>query len=420
MKPFYTNVQYEKGKILYSGYSAKGKRQIIEHKGFKPYLFEPTTQESKYRTIHGDPVKKRVFESGWEAYQYQQKFDGVSGFEYYGITDFKYLFIYENFNRCKYDPSLIKECVLDIEVSTKGGASQPEDATQPITSICMQYEKETFVFGTKEFVSDDPKIKYFKFDNEIALLRGFLDFWDSPVHRPDVVTGWYIDGYDIPYIINRLTRLFSLKQAQRLSPWKKLRSRTIETDYGEKILWEIVGVSSLDYRDLYIKFVSIVKPQESYSLNHISFVELDAEKLDYSEFGNLDDLYEKDHQLFIEYNIRDCDLVFRMNKKLRLLNLIYHIAYRMGVNYQDALKTVVPWDVAIHNYLMDRCVVVPQSLSGEVRKLPGGFVLPAKSGMHDWIVSFDLTSMYPMRIIGSNIGPDTAVTKQKLLNIINS
>jgi DNA polymerase elongation subunit (family B) len=236
-------------------------------------------------------------------------------------------------------------------------------------------------------------VEYYKCENEHALLEKFLELWDSRYFSPDILTGWNIEFFDLPYLVNRITRLFSEDQAKRLSPWKLLDTRNIEVKGREQQVFIPAGIAVLDYMRLYKKFS--FSNQESYALNYIAEKDLGEKKLDYSEYGSLDELYKKNFQKFMEYNIHDVNLVARLEDKHRFIEQVMAIAYDAKVNFEDCFTT-------------EQKIVVPHfETSKTYFDIIGGYVKEPKPGMYDWVVSFDLTSLYPHLIMQYNISPET-------------
>jgi DNA polymerase elongation subunit (family B) len=401
---FYTNVAQYKSQILVRGYD-NGKR-FKEEVPYCPYLFVSSRKDSKYRTIDGSPVMKKQFESIYEAHQYYKTHNNVDGFNIYGLNQYAYTYIHDTFPNIKYDTNLIKTVVLDIEVSTDEKFPNIQEADCKITAITLLYNDIIFALGYGDFATKDNKVKYIRCKNEHDLLHKFIKIWSSELYSPDVVTGWNVELFDIPYCVNRISRVLGREFADMLSPWGILEERTVVSHGKENTAFTPIGVNVLDYFQLYKKFT--YTQQESYKLDNICYVELGEKKLDYSEYESLAGLYRNDHQKFMEYNIRDCLLVKKLDDKMKLLDLVYTFAYDSGINFVDALTTVRTWDVIIHNYLLDRNIVIPQKKDNKADRIPvGGYVKDPQTGMHDWIVSFDLTSLYPHLIMGYNISPDT-------------
>lgn len=404
---FYTNCQQVKNNILVCG--VKDGQRYLEKVSYKPYLFVKSDKETKYKTIHEEPVSKIEFDNIFDAKEFHKSYNEASNVSVYGFEKFVYVYMSDYFkNKIPYDKNHIVEWFLDIETIGDGSFPDIETANQEIVAITVRIKDTRWVFGLKDFQTTDSNIIYVKFKSEIELLQAFVNFIRSPIHRPDVITGWYIDGFDIPYIINRITNELGMDAAKSMSPWNILKTKEIETR-GRKInVWTILGISILDYIDLYKKFTQ--NKEESYTLDYISNKVLGVGKLDYSEYESLTDLYEKNPQLFLEYNVIDVDRVYEIDQKLRFLDRVYAIAYDAKVNYNDALTSVLLWDVIIHNDLMSRNIVVPP-LKKHVddRKVPGGYVKEPESKMYNWVISLDIQSLYPFLIQQYNISPDTFV-----------
>ena len=410
MGKFYTNVHRRGNNILLRGYDENG-TEVKEKVAYQPYLFIPA-EEGHYRTLLGHPAEKKQFESMKDAKEFITQFKGVSNFNFYGMTQWVYPFIFDNYRtEIKYDPSIIKVANIDIEVAADDGFPDIQDAIKEITAICLRNNGFSHVFGCGDFRNDNPdKVRYVKCVDEEALLRAFLAEWN--IINPDVVTGWYIEFFDIPYLVNRITNILGEEEAKRLSPWGLLEEKTIELHGRPNQVFVPVGVAVLDYQNLYKKFTYTT--QESYKLDHIAFVEIGERKLDYSEYDSLLELYKNDYQKFIEYNIHDCALVEFIDDKLKLLELVYAMAYDARVNFADALTSVRLWDVIIHNYLLERRLVVHQfTPSTDAIDIVGGYVKDPKIGQHEWVVSFDLNSLYPHLIMQYNISPETYVGSLK-------
>jgi DNA polymerase elongation subunit (family B) len=223
----------------------------------------------------------------------------------------------------------------------------------------------------------------------------------------------------MPYLINRIERILGTEAMLRLSPWRIVDEKDVvrgkSTSNSSKNIenrtdkiYEIAGISQLDYIQLYKKFTS--SSRDSYRLDNIAFQELGERKLDYSEYDNLNELYEKDPSRYYDYNIHDTVLVQKLEEKLGFLRQIFAMAYKAKINLNDAFVTVKPWDVIIHNYLLERGIVIPQGKRQVVRSFDGGFVLEPLIGLSHDVISFDFKSLYPSLISQHNISPETFLT----------
>lgn len=411
MSTFYTHAINRRNRILVCGYH-DGER-FLEQVKYEPYMFVPTKEDTEYHTIEGLPVTKKTFPSQYEMRKFRDLYSNVDGFEIYGLEHPHYLYLYDHYRKVDYDPLLIQTLYLDIEVDSENGYPDIERADREINAITMLYQNTSFVFGYGDYTPPDNSIHYVKCKNEHDLLTKFMKVWTSPTFRPDVVTGWACEFFDIPYIVMRLVNVLGHDVACKLSPWGLLEDKKLMSFGKENTVYTPVGVSVLDYMALYKKYVAVYKPQESYRLDHIAKEELNQQKLDYSEYGSLHKLYVGNHQKFIDYNLLDCQLVWRLNEKLRLLELTYQVAYDSGVNFMDVISPVKTWDITIHNFLLDRNIVVPKNKNNKKSNLAGGYVKAPLVGMHEWLVSFDLTSLYPHLIMQYNIGPDTFFSELK-------
>ena len=410
---FYTNVQTIGNSILFRGVSNDGKR-FKDRIEYHPTLYIPTKEETKFRTLQGEPVGEIQPGNMKECREFIAKYQDIDNFNVYGNDKFEFSFIAEHFpeEHIDYDFSQIRIAYLDIETGSENGFPNVETANEEVTAITMKIGKKVFVFGRGEFVTDRKDVFYFRFDSERALLQKFFEMWDK--ESPDIMTGWNIDTFDIPYLVNRAMRLFDDRKNpyKLLSPWRKLREYKMFGLGGQELqTYEIYGVETLDYLAMYRKFTYI--NQESYRLDHIAFVELGERKLDYSEQGSLHLLYKNDYQKFIEYNIKDVELVEQLENKMKLLEMIISLAYLSKVNYSNTFGQVRMWDTLIYNNLLRKNIVIPPKRSShKSSNFEGAYVKEPLLGSHDWVVNFDLNSLYPHLIMQYNLSPETLITDE--------
>ena len=394
---------------IFHVYYKDGKR-FLDEVEYEPYLFvkngdpyaEPT---SDFTTLRGEGLDKVTFDCYGDMRD-KAIYNKIDNQLYYGSTNSNFVFLNDTYRGdVPYETDTITVANIDIEVAADEGFPDIEKAEKPITAITLKVRDHIYVFGCEEYETDRRDVEYFKCTDEEALLKVFIEIWERS--NIDVVTGWNIEGFDIPYILFRICNVLNVDEAKRLSPFQKISIRKVGS-VGDKVIErpEILGISQLDYIALYRKFTYV--QQESYSLDNISSVELGEKKLDYSEYDGLLSLYKNDYKKFIDYNIRDVELVDKLDQKLGLINLVYAIAYDGKVNYADTLTSVRMWDMIIHNYLHDKKIAIdPFIYKQKERQVEGAFVKDPKVGMHKWIVSFDLNSLYPHLIMQYNIGPDT-------------
>jgi len=403
---FYTNVQLIGNQFLVRGVDG-GKR--YEHRDeFFPELFVKSKKKTKYKTLSGESVESINPGTVRDCRDFYKKYEDVEGFEIYGNDRYIYQYISEKYpqDEVKFDISKIKLVTLDIEVASEQGFPDVESCQEEILAITIQdyTTKKIITWGVKPFNNGQSNVTYNYCPSEYELLNSFINYWMVDV--PDVITGWNIQLYDIPYIAKRLRRVLGEKLMKRLSPWGLVSDNETYIMGRRHEVFDVGGVTQLDYLDLYKKFT--YKAQESYRLDYIAEVELGQKKLDHSEFETFKDFYNKGWQKFIEYNIVDVELVDRLEDKMKLIELALTMAYDAKVNYADVFYQVRMWDNIIYNYLKKRNIVIPpKNKTAKGEKYAGAYVKEPKAGRYDWVVSFDLNSLYPHLIMQYNISPET-------------
>lgn len=415
---FYTSVTRHSNKIYLRGYQ-NGKR-ILDQFNFSPVLFVPVNdivnaKSSKYTSLDGRKLEPIVFNNMREASNFVGRYKDVPNFNIYGQTDFKTQFIAEYYREdIKFDRDLINVTTMDIEVASDEGFPYPENAEHPVISITVKNNQDNiyYVFGLYDYDESktDMKVKYFQCSDEKSLLRSFLGWWTGP-SCPDILTGWNTKLFDMPYLVNRITSVLGEHEAKRLSPWGIIRERKIPTLGGRiQIAYDVEGIVQLDYYDLFKKFtLNTYGQQESYKLDHVANVVLGEKKLSYEEYGSLHSLYKHDFQKFIDYNIKDVELVDRLEEKLGIITLVMTMSYGAKCSLEAALGTTAIWDSIIYNKLLKEKVVIPPKppVSEINNKISGGYVKDPVVGGHDWVCSFDLNSLYPNIIVQYNMSPET-------------
>ena len=418
MSKFYTNIQLAGDTVLYRGYEDGQPVQFRTQ--FNPTLYVTSNRPEKMKTLTGKPVKPVQFETAREAREFIKTYNGVEKFEVHGYERFVYQYIRKEFpNEVDYDISQMKIYALDIEVQCENGFPNVEEAAEEMLSITIKdmVTKKFYIWAVREFQTEH---EHYIFDSEREMLKNFLEWWVH--HTPDILTGWNVNLYDVPYIARRLNRILGEKWMRSLSPWNRANEREIYVQGRKNYAYDVSGINILDYLDLYRKFT--YSNQESYRLDHIAFVELGQRKLDHSEYENFKDFYTRDWQKFIEYNIQDVELIDRLEDKMKLLELAITMSYDAKVNFEDVYSQVRMWDTMIFNYLADKNIVPPPR-KGEKKdeKYAGAYVKEPVPGKYDWVVSFDLNSLYPHLIMQYNISPETlwetrhpSANVEKLLN----
>ena len=421
---FYTNVQMVGDHFLVRGY--ENGRHFATREKFYPTLFVPSNKETKYKTLEGDYVESIDPGTVRDCREFIKKYDGVQNFKVYGNDRYIYQYISEMYpeEEVKFDTTKIKISTIDIEVKTENGFPDVESAAEEVLLITVQdyTTKQIRTWGQGPFNNKQENVIYKSFRTEYELLNDFINWWMIETNTPEVVTGWNSELYDMPYLVRRIDRILGEKLMKRLSPWGLVTERETIVMGRKQISYDVGGITQLDYLNLYKKFT--YKAQESYRLDYIASVELGQKKLDHSEFDTFKDFYTKGWQKFVEYNIIDVELVDRMEDKMKLIELAITMAYDAKVNYNDVFYQVRMWDAIIYNYLKKRNIVIPpKERSDKDAKYAGAYVKEPIPGKYDWVVSFDLNSLYPHLIMQYNISPETlretrhpSVTVDKILN----
>ena len=408
---FYTNVQMVGNNFLVRGYE-DGQKKIYKEE-YQPTLYVKSKKESKWKTLEGDNVEPIQPGTIRDCREFYKKYDGVDGFPIYGNERYVYQYISDKYpeEEIKFDISKISLVTMDIEVQAEEGFPDPESCSEEMLTISIQDNatKQIITWGRKPYTPSQKNVTYHHHEDEVAMLNAFLYWWSN--NTPDVITGWNVRLYDIPYLCGRISRIMGEKKMKLLSPWG-LVSQDEAYISGRKFnVYDIAGLTTLDYLELYKKFT--YKAQESYRLDYIAQVELGQKKLDHSEFNTFKDFYRGNWKKFVDYNIIDVELVDRLEDKMKLIELALTMAYTAKVNYVDVMYQVRMWDTIIYNYLKRRNIVIPpKDRSEKDSKFAGAYVKEPIPGKYDWVVSFDLNSLYPHLIMQYNISPETLVEEK--------
>lgn len=409
---FYTNVLRYGNKILYRGY--EDGVAVARKIPYAPTLFvESPKATGKYNTLFGKAVEPMKFDSMSDAADFIKQYEGVPNFSVHGQTNYVTQFIGEAFPRdIKFNRDQINVCTIDIEVASDAGFPKPNEAKHPVISIAVKTNQSMLyhVWGMGEYdpTLNDHHIQYYHCSDEANLLQSFMFWWAK--NYPDVLTGWNSKMFDIPYLVNRTQQLLGFDAIKKFSPWGLVREREIRMINGTEIAYDIEGISQLDYLDLFKKFGKQTwGEQESYKLDHVAHVVLGERKISYEEYGSLHSLYKHDFQKFIDYNIKDVELVDRFEEKMGLISLAMTMAYQAKTNYQETFGTTAIWDSIIYNQLIQKNIVIPGKppIDHDAGKIVGGYVKDPMVGAHDWVLSFDLNSLYPNIIVQYNMSPET-------------
>jgi DNA polymerase elongation subunit (family B) len=361
--------------------------------------------------MFGESVSPVKFPTNKEASAFIDNYSEVSNFPIYGQSDWGYQYITAKFpEEVKWDQSLIKIISIDIETTVNNGFPDVFNPLESVTLITIQdaSTKRIITWGCGEYTptehTEHLNVDYRYCSDEKDLFQQFLDWWAQD--PPDVVTGWNIELFDIPYLISRADKLFGDDMKKAFSPFNLVNKKVITLGTREYLRYEMTGVAQLDYLNLYKKFT--YTNRESYKLDHITEVELGHNKLD-NPHDSFKDFYEKDWNLFVEYNIIDTVLVDQLEDKLKLIELCLTMAYDGKMNYSDVASPVKTWDCLLYNHLWEQKVVFGQKTAKQGRQIAGAYVQEPVPGRYEWVESFDATSLYPSIIMQYNMSPETLI-----------
>ena len=408
--------------FLVRGY--EGGKSFTSRESFQPTMFVPSKKKTKYKTLDGKYVQSIKPGTVRETREFIRNHENVENFEVYGNNRYIYQYISDRYpeNEIKFDIKKMNLVTIDIEVQSENGFPTVEKCDEEMLLISLQdyNTKRILTFGVGPYRHNDPMVKYVQCNDEYDMLTHFINYWSSS--PPEVVTGWNCQLYDIPYLAKRITRVLGDKACKKLSPWGLVTHEEIYMAGRPHLMYDIGGVTVLDYMDLYKKFT--YKAQESYRLDYIGEVELGQKKLDHSEHDTFKEFYTKAWNKFVDYNIQDVRLVDSLEEKMKLIELAITMAFDAKVNFTDVFYQVRMWDMIIYNDLKKKGIVIPPKKDQDKsEKYAGAYVKEPIPGMYDWVVSFDLNSLYPHLIMQYNISPETvlderfpSVSVDKLLN----
>lgn len=427
----YTNV-YLKGNTILERYiddDGKRKQRSVD---FSPTMYKHINDTmSDLKDIYGRKVAPVKFESISEARKWMKSMTDVNR-EPLGMDNFILQYIYDTYSGpISFNIELVDVAFVDIEVPTDGPFPEPSKCDWAIDGIChySTITKRFSLFTTrpwdvqKSILEEDGKtdilhrIDYTFCANERELLLAYLRFFRD--NTPDVLSGWNSEQFDIPYIINRYRKVLGDAFANKLSPWDIIKEKIVyigedEDNLEEIITYEIAGISSIDYMAAYKKFT--FKKRANYKLDHIGTVELGMNKLEMTEKTYLE-FSTKNPQRYIDYLIRDVDLLVNLDKRLSLMHLILSVGYYAKINYNDTFSPLKTWDAIIHNSLIQQGIIIPQNKKTTKEKYAGALVKDPITGLYKWILSFDLESLYPRLIMMYNISPETMVDQYDMPRI---
>ena len=415
---FYTSVSSTNQKIILIGY--RDGKKFIERLNFKPTMGLESNNESEWKSLHGGVnLEEKVFKNPGEYRKYFRDYNSILSL--HSTISPEQQFIAKKYGeKTEFDFSKIRVFKIDIEVDSQGnGFPLPDEAKWPITSIAIKdsYGDKYYVLSTKKYnpnktVLDlDPKKIFFKYcKDEVELLVRFIKLMRDL--KPDVLVGWYSNGFDYPYLINRSFALLKKEEVLKMSPTNRVSVREGFKE-GKKVFYcNIGGVTLLDYIEMYKKYT--FTPREMYSLDFIAEEELGENKIDYSEYDNLTDLWNNNPQKYIDYNIYDVELIDKIDIELGLMQLHCTVAYDVGCNIGDAMSPVKLWDASFYYDLTKEGIMVPPIHVKDSEEIPGAHVMAPKKGKYGWLFSVDLNSLYPHLIQQFNISPECLIDGMRL------
>ena len=393
-----------------------GKR-VKQRIDYSPSLYIPFKSNfgtTPFKNLAGEPLQQKIFGDIRSARDYIKQFDGIPGAPLvYGQNRFEYAYIADQHKgMVDYDFDKVSIAVIDIEVGSENGFPDPYEANEPITAIAIKYlNGPIYVFGCGDYETQGDEI-YVKCKDEYSLCKQFLALWTEKC--PDILTGWNTKFFDEPYIINRFRKTLGEDLTKKLSPWNYIGERKTKINNREMIAYNLMGVESLDYIELYKWYAPGGKSQESYRLDAIAQVELGEGKISYDEYDNLHSLYRLNYQKFIEYNIKDVMLIIKLEDKLKLLELAVTLAYDTKTNFQDVFAQTRMWDSLTYSYLFEKKIIVPPRITkSKDGMFEGAYVKEVQVGAHEWVASFDLNSLYPHLMMQYNISPETLIEPEQ-------
>lgn len=414
IKPFYLNVK-RMGNYIYDRYIDESGVEQTRTVKYQPTLFvklnNPTNYQKKNKKhdLYGSPVYPVKFETMTDARNYLEQ-NKEMGAEVLGMDSFEYAYISDVYKDIDpKDPTinrLVRKANVDIEV-TAPEMPDPSNPQYPIDAI-THYDSIEDIFYVFDLTTHsdgttrlwDPtkslhtpetlsKIKYYPFDTERDLLAAYAMLYSEK--PPVILTGWNCEKFDVPYIIGRIIRIFGEDAPKLMSPFKRYSSRNIRTRYGEQEIYELSGIHVIDYMDLYKKIGGGTPP--NFKLDTISEIELGYGKVEYD--CEINELRDKSHQLYIDYNIGDVRNVKEIDERRNFLSLTVFMTHYMGMNMIDILGSIRAWDTKIFKNLKKKNVAIPMVRNHTKQAYEGAFVKNPLIGAFRWIISFDLTSLYP-------------------------
>lgn len=422
MSKFYTYSKQWGNSILFRGY--ENGLAICEKIPFKPSLFVPSKNtDAEWKGLYNsEPLDEIVFDSIKEAKSFVETYKDVGGFAVHGYQKYDMQYICQNYpGKVEYDIAHVNIVTIDIETvfigdEEEGGFPDIEAAIVPVVLISLHSSRDdkTFVYGFKEYTPDASDLfEYVQFEDEKDMLKALIVYFQTS--KLDILTGWNIETFDMPYLCNRIQNLFDESMVKKLSPFGMVREKKLEIRGKEIQVYEIFGIITLDYLPLYKKLAAR-SIMESYTLGFIAEIELGQSKLEMDGISFRDN-YENFHQQFVQYNALDSLLVKRLDEKLKLIPLTFALAFQYKSNLEDVFRTVSPWETLIYNYLYSKNIAVPPRQNIPDGSFEGAYVKEPVPAMYGWTMSFDFSALYSSIMQQWNISPETYKSPSIDLNV---
>ncbi|ADM79987.1 DNA polymerase [Aeromonas phage phiAS5] len=431
---FYTNIAIQGNTVLERYIDDAGvsrSRKVT----FGPTMYKHSPQ-GEMKDIYGKRATAVEFNTISDCRKWMKDMRDINR-EPLGMDDFVLQYLYHTYSGpVSFNYEQIDIAFVDIEVPTDGPFPEPHICDWEIDGIChySTRRKKYYLFTTrpwdvsKSMLDKDHKglpcdlldrVEYVFCSSEKELLVKYLKFFRD--HTPDVFSGWNSEMFDLRYIVNRYRKVLGDVYANKLSPWDQIIERTIfkdkdsdEEEDEEIVTYELLGIACVDYMAAYKKFTFKTRP--SYKLDYIGQVELGMRKMELTEKTYLA-FSQKNPQAYIDYLIRDVDLLVKLDARLSLFHLILSVSYYAKINYNNTFSPLKTWDAIIHNSLHVQGIVVPENKRTSKKKYAGAYVKDPVTAFYRWILSFDLTSLYPHIIMGWNISPETIIDQFEMPSI---
>ena len=394
-----------------------GKR-VMNTVSCSPYLYVDDPRGEK-TSIFGTKVRKRVFSTAYDRYKFvnssgiKRLYENLPAEQQYLID----VFCTEN-ETPEFTKLPLKITYIDIETYSVGSFPNIDDPTHVVNVItCYDtLNKQYYTFGLKPYVNTSSNVTYIHCKNERELFIKFIEYIADDY--PDVITGWNIVGFDIPYIVNRCERILGEDYVRMLSPLGKVHYRMFMGKFGrEQKRYFLDGISVIDYLDIYRRFC--LKLRESYKLDAIGELELGQRKVDYGDI-DLATLSDTDWQTFVNYNIQDVNLVIKLEDKLQYISLLRMLSCVGLTTLEGAMGTLSVINGALAIKARARGEVISTFIRSEkAGQNPGAYVAVPKKGFKTNVVSFDANSLYPNVMISLNLSPETKIGKIEKTNAGN-